>query len=217
MAVRQRQASLPPLGRRRGIPAGDRPGQGSTAVRPSSVPAANRGLGAGLSTGSVKPPEGPLCRLDAVLFLDVDGVLHPMQVRHPRLQFQRSCMELLAEVVEKSGAAIVLSTAWRLDVGARRAVAEKLQEFGIPVFVSRTPSIAQFQRAREILAWVKKFRPITWVAVDDWPLLQENEILSGHFVQTDPRNGMRRDKADLILQLFQQQKEKVSRSLDREH
>ena len=48
----------------------------------------------------------------------------------------------------------------------RAAVAAKLAEYGIPPFVSRTPCIAQFQRPREIMAWVAKHRPRTWVALD---------------------------------------------------
>eukprot|EP00746_Dinoflagellata_sp_MGD_P072980 gnl/MRDRNA2_/MRDRNA2_29615_c0_seq1.p1 gnl/MRDRNA2_/MRDRNA2_29615_c0~~gnl/MRDRNA2_/MRDRNA2_29615_c0_seq1.p1 ORF type:complete len:244 (+),score=34.43 gnl/MRDRNA2_/MRDRNA2_29615_c0_seq1:65-796(+) len=148
-------------------------------------------------------------RPTAVLFLDVDGVLHPGQVRHERQQFQRQCMELLRDVIAKTNAVIVLSTAWRLAPEPRQIVAEKLKAYGLPGFVSRTPNIQQFQRAREILAWVKKFKPMTWVAVDDWPLLMETSDIEGHFVQSRPRYGLQRDTADQIITLFKRQQEQL--------
>merc|ERR1719253_445473 len=131
--------------------------------------------------------------LDAVLFLDVDGVLHSVQVHHPRQQFDRRCMNLLCEVVNKSNASIVLSTAWRADPEARRIVSEKLQEYNLPQYVSKTPQIAMFRRTREILAWVRKYKPATWVAIDDLPLLEESDEMQGHFVQTRARFGLQQD------------------------
>merc|ERR1712232_635061 len=66
--------------------------------------------------------------IDAVLFLDVDGVLHGLQARHFRQQFAPANMALLKQVIEATGATIVLSTAWRIDSYARRIVGEKLKE-----------------------------------------------------------------------------------------
>eukprot|EP00928_Gymnodinium_smaydae_P089351 TRINITY_DN73329_c0_g1_i1.p1 TRINITY_DN73329_c0_g1~~TRINITY_DN73329_c0_g1_i1.p1 ORF type:complete len:325 (-),score=83.72 TRINITY_DN73329_c0_g1_i1:93-1001(-) len=143
-----------------------------------------------------------LVGLPAVLFLDVDGVLHPTTAKHPRQQFLSSCMSLLREVLDATGASIVLSTAWRLHPDARRELGAKLAEHGLPPFVSRTPSLAQFHRAKEILAWVKKHKPLTWVSVDDWPLLEETKEVQGHFVQTRPRYGLLPDSADQIIELF---------------
>lgn len=146
--------------------------------------------------------------LDAVIFLDVDGVLHPPNPKHERLMFRRECMELLRDVCGEVGAKIVLSTTWRLHEDGRSAVAAKLKEHGCPPFVSRTPSIAQFQRPREILAWVSKHRPKTWVAVDDWPLLEgvEGARMEGHFVQTRNRFGLQPDTAARICALFAEQR-----------
>ena len=44
-----------------------------------------------------------------VLFLDVDGVLHPANVRFPRQQFRQDCLELLQQIVKETACAIVLS------------------------------------------------------------------------------------------------------------
>lgn len=142
-----------------------------------------------------------------VLFLDVDGVLHPSHCNSERMQFNAECLSLLRGVIQATGAQIVLSTAWRLDPAARRIVGEKLVAHGLPMFVGRTANIDTFHRSREILAWVRKYEPKRWVAVDDWPLLQETERMRGHFVQTRPRFGLQRPTADEIIQLFNMQAE----------
>merc|ERR1712216_519680 len=126
--------------------------------------------------------------------------------------FQNSCMKLLKEVQEKTRAAIVLSTAWREDANARHEIAEKFFEYGLRPFVSKTPSIARFRRSREILAWVRKYRPLTWVAVDDLPLLEESEEMRNHFVQTHANFGLRQNTADQIVQLFEFQRFHLERA-----
>merc|ERR1712216_617012 len=125
--------------------------------------------------------------------------------------FQNSCMKLLKEVQEKTRAAIVLSTAWREDANARHEIAEKFFEYGLRPFVSKTPSIARFRRTREILAWVRKYRPATWVAVDDLPLLEESDEMLNHFVQTHANCGLRQNTADQIVNLFQLQQKHLGR------
>ena len=143
-----------------------------------------------------------------MLFLDVDGVLHPANVRFPRQQFRQECLKLLQEIVAETACAIVLSTSWRLHPEARSALSEKLAEYGL-AFVSRTPNIAQFRRATEILAWVRKHRPLAWVALDDWPLLEERNpaFVPERFVQTRPRCGLQRDAADAVISAFRAQRE----------
>lgn len=147
-------------------------------------------------------PAGPP---GAVLFLDVDGVLHPAHCRFPRQQFKPDCMQLLKEVVQETGAEIVLSTAWRLNADARAFLAEKLEEHGIPGFVGRTANIDTFHRSREILAWVRKHQPSSWVAIDDWPLHEETNEMAGHFVHSRPRYGVQPDTADQIVDFFREQ------------
>lgn len=149
----------------------------------------------------------PLENLDAVLFLDIDGVVHSVQVQHPRQQFDRRCMLLLVEILTKTEATIVLSTAWRAHAEARQMIADKLKEYGLPLFVSRTPQIAMFKRTREIMAWVRKYQPKTWVSIDDLPLGEENpDEMTGHFVQTRARTGLQQDTAQMTIDMFREQK-----------
>lgn len=142
--------------------------------------------------------------LDTVLFLDVDGVLHPSKAHIKHHLFQASAMALLRDVVlQETGAKIVLSTAWRLHADSRRLLKEKLHEYGLPLWVGQTPSLAC--RSTEILAWVQKHRPSRWVAVDDLPLLEETDEIAGHFVQTKPKLGLTAEAAHRIIELFRLQ------------
>eukprot|EP00929_Paragymnodinium_shiwhaense_P102302 TRINITY_DN65501_c0_g1_i1.p1 TRINITY_DN65501_c0_g1~~TRINITY_DN65501_c0_g1_i1.p1 ORF type:complete len:289 (-),score=37.19 TRINITY_DN65501_c0_g1_i1:288-1091(-) len=192
--------------RRPNLPAAGTFGAGPQAVAGEKAPMTPAQAIKASLADTLAAAQAELAGLAAVLFLDVDGVLHPTHARHPGVQFQRPCMNLLAEVIHRTGATIVLSTFWRLDPLARQTVDDQLREHGIAESVSKTPNIATLRRSREIMAWVKRFRPVTWVAVDDWPLLEENEAMAQHVVQTRPRFGLQRDTAERIVELFDLQK-----------
>mmetsp|Transcript_39707 Transcript_39707/g.85895 ORF Transcript_39707/g.85895 Transcript_39707/m.85895 type:complete len:227 (+) Transcript_39707:31-711(+) len=200
-------------GRDPSLPAVDRP-RSTSCGRQVPTPRSQslqRSLGPrGEARSEARKKEPPRVEgLPAVLFLDVDGVLHPVQARHPRQQFATGCLALVADVVKATGAAICLSTAWRLDPSARRFVEEKLREFGLGPPIGRTPNLAQFHRSREILAWVTKFKPSTWVALDDWPLNEEDSKMHGHFVQSRPRFGLQPDTAQRVVELFKAQQQRL--------
>ena len=104
------------------------------------------------------------------IFLDVDGVLHPMGTNYLPLkgnfregvaraeaeaenaskpgyvypicagEFLQDNMAALKAVVDATGASIVLSSTWRESDYSAAAVARKLAEHGIPPFVSCTPA-----------------------------------------------------------------------------
>ena len=194
---------------------------GSEGARPGKAPKERAAAppshrtGSGVAPAAKVPLNEDLVGLDAVLFLDVDGVLHPPNPRHSRLMFRTSCMDVLRDVLTEVGAKVVLSTTWRLNEGPRTTLSCKLIEHGCPTFVSRTPNIAQFQRPREILAWVDKYKPATWVAVDDWPLLDDMdriERMRDHFVQTKGRHGLLPENAERIKALFAQQRDALAAS-----
>ena len=98
---------------------------------------------------------------DAVIFLDVDGVLHPLGENflplHANLEdlvartdeelsstqteiptrvvegeFMSECMAELKYIVDTHNVGIVLSTTWRETVAGREAVKQQLEQYGIP-------------------------------------------------------------------------------------
>jgi hypothetical protein len=72
-----------------------------------------------------------------ILFLDVDGVLHPLIVeyRDGKLDdshcFAEACMQQIKRVVEATGAEIVLSSSWRCFEGPRERLAAALAGYGL--------------------------------------------------------------------------------------
>ncbi|CAD7927472.1 unnamed protein product [Amoebophrya sp. A120] len=146
-----------------------------------------------------------LLHLDRVLFLDVDGVLHPAYVQFARQQFRPQNMRLLRGMVEAGKLTIVLSSSWRLNMDAKNHLRKVFEYYRVPFWVSQTPSIGMYARAREILTWVSKYQPKAWVAVDDWALLMESRTLQGHFLQTNPKTGITPANVETILRLFEAQ------------
>lgn len=152
--------------------------------------------------------------LDAVIFLDVDGVLHPFRTR-AQIQFVPRCLDALKQALRSSNAKLVLSSAWRTDPQGRSEVAARLNMHGIPTFVSWTrqlPGHPEEQRPKEILEWVERHSPASWVALDDWPLHAHEKRMSGHFVQTDPRQGLTSDAAARLEKLMAAQRESTRRA-----
>ena len=133
-----------------------------------------------------------------IIFLDIDGVLNSLEYRrHLGLQYfseiiDRRKMPLLKEIVDVTGAKIVLTTTWRkfwnegkeqLDP-AGHYINEIFAEYGLSVY-GKTPVMENAGRAGEIKAWLKK-HPYAdgYVILDDkdfgWPA-----DLRAHFIRTD--------------------------------
>ena len=64
-----------------------------------------------------------LDHLDAVIFLDVDGVLHPLNACADLVP---RCLDALKQALRSSNAKLVLSSAWRTDPQGRSEVAARL-------------------------------------------------------------------------------------------
>ena len=139
----------------------------------------------------------------SVIFLDVDGVLHPFaSLDH----FARPCMEALATVVASSGASLVLSSSWQATPAMTSLVNEELERHGMPACVDRTappgrsPSSSVAGRCTEIRRWLAAHPEVeSWVALDDLPL----DALGDRFVHVDGDVGLAAsDATDALHQLL---------------
>ena len=109
-----------------------------------------------------------------LVFLDVDGVLHPLvdnvvvgadmaELNHRADEYSRgtftefptfpgeflpSCLAALNRLVTESLAEIVLTSTWRLDPLQGAAVDRELATAGIPPCIGRTPDIGMFGAVR---------------------------------------------------------------------
>ena len=71
-----------------------------------------------------------------VVFLDVDGVLHPLMGDE---LFVTSCMERLKRIIDESGARIVLSSSWRQSEWGVEEVNSQLMQMGMAPVIDSTP------------------------------------------------------------------------------
>jgi len=172
-----------------GTPAATVPAAAVTAAARSDAPKSSGG-----------PPPAPALN-GRIIFLDVDGVLHPT---HGQLFFVAKSMQCLRQIVEQTGAAIVLSSFWQATPAGRMQVNEALKRWGLPPVIAytvgSTPGSGNMRRALEIAAWVKKQPQLCtrgWVALDDLDLTIVGGppaflpiLPPGHFVRTNDAVGL---------------------------
>lgn len=119
--------------------------------------------------------------LRKIIFLDIDGVLNSVdyfeQVKDCKgyKEINLEKVKLLKEIVDRTGAEIVLSSTWR-DLGKRKDEPEHpmytylidtLKAYGMEI-IGHTPYIGQ-DRPKEIKAWLdnQQDKDIRFVSLDD--------------------------------------------------
>jgi hypothetical protein len=123
-----------------------------------------------------------------VIFLDIDGVLAPVPDRYRYGEVSRSCVEVLNEIVERSGALVVVSSSLRFG----KSVAELQQMLDDGGFsgqvIDKTPTdMPGATRGEEISAWLATHPRGACVILDDHRDMGE---LIGLLVQTEPARGL---------------------------
>jgi len=161
-----------------------------------------------LPTHSTIPPPPSVSthkndRLDAVIFLDVDGVLHSVQSTRQDQLFRQDKMSLLRTLVEKTGACICLSSAWRLNHQTMTIVNQQLVRHGLLPVIGKTGDYGpRGRRTEEILSWVQSHQPNAWIAIDDIDLLVGEPRMRGHFVHTNPLVGLTREGCERGIRML---------------
>ena len=68
-----------------------------------------------------------------VIFLDVDGVLNSNRTLYEEISLEDDLISNLKELVDKTGAKIILSSSWRLSTEAVATLMDKLDKFGLVI------------------------------------------------------------------------------------
>eukprot|EP00906_Rhabdomonas_costata_P034651 RCo048736 len=132
-----------------------------------------------------------------VVFLDIDGVLHPVTGGEC---FLPCCMDRLRRIVETTGAQIVLSSSWRGIPTNVDHVNANLQEHGIPKVIGKTSKGSR--RAHQIACWLEHHPEVThYVILDDADLSAESRF-AGHVVRTASQVGLTDPLAELAVQIL---------------
>lgn len=71
--------------------------------------------------------------MNKVIFLDVDGVLNSNRTLHEDISLEDDLISNLKELVNKTGAKIILSSSWRLSTEAVATLMDKLDKFGLAI------------------------------------------------------------------------------------
>jgi hypothetical protein len=128
-----------------------------------------------------------------VIFLDIDGVLNSEQYIREcdgcGIVIDPSKMVLLKQIVDATGAKIVLSTSWREHWSKGTAQCDStgvlmnsiFGAYGLQIF-DKTPQL-HTRREEEIRNWLDAHPEVeNFVVLDD--MLLSGDFLSGHFVKT---------------------------------
>jgi hypothetical protein len=154
-----------------------------------------------------------------VLFLDIDGVLNSQEfLRNNKSEpIDRKNVTVLKNVIDKTGAVIVMSSAWRLWFdenmmpieGDSQYLYDILSEFGIRIF-AKTPDFSTEEirvkktfshvKAKEILAWLNENYNIDkYAVIDDLDLI--NEEVNAHLIRINGQVGITEEDAIRVINM----------------
>jgi len=155
-----------------------------------------------------------------VIFLDIDGVLNSEEFlkSNPHDCIDRNNVNIFKNVIDETGAVIVMSSGWRLwfdenmmpQDGYSQCLYDILCEFDIKLF-GRTPDFSTEEirtrktfshvKAKEIIAWLNEHESVDkYVVIDDLDL--KNEEINAHLVRTNGQVGITEDDARRIIDMF---------------
>ncbi len=148
-----------------------------------------------------------------VLFLDIDGVLNsrgyveragwqpPLGSRDDLHIIDPLAVALLDEVLEATGACVVISSSWRVTYSLE-ALRSMLEQRGLGGrVVGVTPELAGRQRSREIGQWLAGRSD-----VDAFAIVDDNDDAgvgyAERFVQTTFEHGLTREHVDTLVRVL---------------
>ena len=123
-----------------------------------------------------------------VIFLDVDGVLNSSQDGFNIKLETRKHLVLLKQLVDETGAEIVLSSSWRIYDKTRVFIKKKLEEYGIAL-IGFTPDTGE-SKGKEIKKWLDE----TPYSIESFVILDDDsdmdEYTHAKLVKTDSNIGL---------------------------
>jgi hypothetical protein len=145
-----------------------------------------------------------------VIFLDNDGVLNPVETKHPDV-FAPDCVRQLRRILDHSPQThVVFSTSWR--TGFPFFVLGWLwHQHALPVqrVIGRTPEIQNDRRGEEIQKWLtdaplrtKEHHVRRFAILDDEPEPILGVIPSHNVFTCNPWHGLTEDVADRVIRHF---------------
>ena len=142
-----------------------------------------------------------------VVFLDIDGVLNnhtwwtEVMSKYnidTNMIYNQEAMFLLRQLVDLTGARIVLSSSWRISEYSRDKVMDNFIPYGLSIYscTGEEPGT----RGHQILEWLRRHPDVdNYVAFDDDEDLTE---LGYHFIKTNYAYGLQREHFSRALEIL---------------
>lgn len=155
-----------------------------------------------------------------VIFLDIDGVLNSEEFlkSNESEAIDRANVRVLKNIIGKTGAVIVMSSAWRLwfddnmmpKEGYSQCLYDIFCEFDIKLF-GKTPDFSNEEirfkktfshvKAKEIIAWLSEHETIDkYVVLDDLDL--RDEEVNAHLIRTNGQVGITEEDAKRVIYMI---------------
>ena len=148
--------------------------------------------------------------------LDVDGVINTTKTKRrlkccDKFNFVDARKVLrLRDIVERTGAKLVLSSTWRfgadpkafcLEREALRELVAEFQRLRCPLWFDTTPYLPSAKRWQEINAWLMLHDVDDFIILDDWGE-EEFRPMMDHLVKCDPSKGLTKERAELAIKML---------------
>ena len=130
-------------------------------------------------------------KIDSVIFLDVDGVLNDMADDNIGEDWDYPSpkhLEPLKEIVERTGASIVLTSSWRLIKGACKRLQEAMEPYGL-TWIDSTRELGP-NRGAEIRDWLHRHPDLKHFVILDDDVDGFNGCMANKFITTKPISGL---------------------------
>ena len=151
-----------------------------------------------------------------IIFLDVDGVCHPLIVAlkdgtsDTSHCFKSECMSSLKSIISATNAELVLSSSWRMFEPSRQRLTSALIEHNITPFTEWTTVLEDSSgRAGQILRYVQEHGEEIdeWVILDDEDLIGSRQgmmidVVRSRWIQTNPEIGLTSEDAKLAIKIL---------------
>lgn len=137
-----------------------------------------------------------------VIFLDIDGVMNDASTLMTDDRPHEPHLSLLKQIVNETGAEIILSSSWRFYVDLTNQVKERLATVGLKLSGITTDLSS---RGKEILKWLEEHPETTnFVILDDEYHNFKSCGLKNNLVKTDFSTGLREVHVKKAIKILNQ-------------
>ena len=139
-----------------------------------------------------------------IIFLDVDGVLNSVQDRFSWTIESDKHLILLACIVRRTNAKIVVSSSWR-NCSLLDTLKKRLNDFSMSIY-DKTKDIGE--RGLEIKEWLDNHNDIESFVILDDEIFNIKEHFPNNFVKTSMKIGLQKEDAEKCIAILSNIKSK---------